>query len=225
MQARVIFSYLSRESDLVALARQIATEAHAGQKRKRSFADYIIHPTRISARLRGAGASEIAQAAALLHDVIEDTHLTEVDLREMFPPQVVDFVKVLSKWWPDGANYEGLDLDQRRYEEGIKSHTDTMVIKLHDISDNLDEDRKTLLSWVSKGNFGDSKVLKTILSMRRSLFRFNNKNRIFAEELINLLSSSSDKHVLDAIKHYRYSSIAADRAIEFTTDLLPDLAI
>lgn len=56
MQTRIILSYLSRESDLVALARQIATQAHAGQKRKRSFADYIIHPTRISARLRGAGA-------------------------------------------------------------------------------------------------------------------------------------------------------------------------
>lgn len=222
---RVIYAYLSRndgESDLVALARQIATQAHAGQKRKRSFADYIIHPTRISARLRGAGASEIAQAAALLHDVIEDTHITEEDLREMFPPQVVEFVKALSKWWPDGASYEGLDVDQKKYEEQIKAHQDTMMIKLHDISDNLDEDRRTLLKWVQKVNNGDfinnNDGRKNILSIRRSLFRFNKKNKPFAEELVSILSSSKDRHILDAIKHYQYSALAADKAVDIATE-------
>lgn len=59
----------------VELARQIATTAHAGQTDK-AGRPYIDHPRRVASRL----VDLQEQAAAWLHDVIEDTGVTAVDL-------------------------------------------------------------------------------------------------------------------------------------------------
>lgn len=48
-------------------AREIATEAHAGQRDK-AGADYVTHPLRVAAAVEG----ETRKIVALLHDVVED---------------------------------------------------------------------------------------------------------------------------------------------------------
>jgi (p)ppGpp synthase/HD superfamily hydrolase len=65
-------------------ATALARRAHAGQTDK-AGRPYIEHPLRVMHRLRG----EYEQLAAILHDVLEDTPVTENDLRSAGCPEPV----------------------------------------------------------------------------------------------------------------------------------------
>ncbi|MCL2147866.1 MAG: HD domain-containing protein [Methanomassiliicoccaceae archaeon] len=74
-------------------ALRIATEAHEGQKDK-SGMDYILHPIAVS----GYCVTPAGRIAALLHDVVEDTHVTLGDLRAAgFSEDIVTAVDCVSK--------------------------------------------------------------------------------------------------------------------------------
>ena len=61
---------------------QFATKAHEGQKRKYSDEDYISHPIEVAKMVNHRSDNNIQMtAAALLHDVLEDTKVTHSELR------------------------------------------------------------------------------------------------------------------------------------------------
>lgn len=79
------------------LAFDVAVDAHKEQRRKSGEA-YIFHPiavAKIVASEIGLGATSIA--AALLHDVVEDTPITVEDIERMFNPKVAQLVEGLTK--------------------------------------------------------------------------------------------------------------------------------
>ena len=61
---------------------KFAKEAHAGQKRKYTGEDYIVHPIEVSQIVKRHRGSLPMQLAALLHDVLEDTDVTALELFE-----------------------------------------------------------------------------------------------------------------------------------------------
>ncbi|MFM8361791.1 MAG: RelA/SpoT family protein [Haliscomenobacter sp.] len=78
-------------------AYETAVQAHSEQRRK-SGEPYILHPiavARICAEEIGLGPTAIV--AALLHDVVEDTHLTLSDIRRDFGDRVAQIVDGLTK--------------------------------------------------------------------------------------------------------------------------------
>lgn len=82
---------------LVNKAFELAREAHKGVRRK-SGEPYILHPlavARIAAEEIGLGSTGVA--AALLHDVIEDTDYTYEDLEAIFGKKVASIVDGLTK--------------------------------------------------------------------------------------------------------------------------------
>src|ERR1700760_1628551 len=84
-------------SELISHALAAATEAHAGQTRNGSGGlAYIEHPRMVAATLAAAGYPEPTLAAALLHDVVEDSETTVEDLRGEFGDQIADLVAALS---------------------------------------------------------------------------------------------------------------------------------
>ncbi|HXF30398.1 MAG TPA: HD domain-containing protein [Solirubrobacterales bacterium] len=84
-------------SELIARALARATAAHAGQVRNGSGGlPYIEHPRMVAATLAARDYDETTLAAALLHDVIEDSDATVEDLRGEFGDQVADLVAALS---------------------------------------------------------------------------------------------------------------------------------
>jgi GTP diphosphokinase / guanosine-3',5'-bis(diphosphate) 3'-diphosphatase len=93
-------SYRSLTDDdkkLIRLAFDTAVEAHKDQRRKSGEA-YIFHPiavAKIVASEIGLDATSIA--AALLHDVVEDTKFTLEDIEKMFGPTVKKIVDGLTK--------------------------------------------------------------------------------------------------------------------------------
>lgn len=84
-------------SELIARALAKATEAHAGQIRNGSGGlPYIEHPRMVAAALATRGYAEPTLAAALLHDVIEDSDTTIEDLRAEFGEEIGALVATLS---------------------------------------------------------------------------------------------------------------------------------
>jgi (p)ppGpp synthase/HD superfamily hydrolase len=73
-------------------ALQIAAQAHEGRKDKEGL-PYVLHPLRVMLAVEG----EEAQIVAVLHDVIEDTSVTEEDLRQAgFGERVVAAVRCVT---------------------------------------------------------------------------------------------------------------------------------
>lgn len=82
---------------LIRLAFDTALEAHKSMRR-RSGEPYIYHPiavAQIAAEEIGLGATSIV--CALLHDVVEDTHLSLEDIRGLFGPKVEKIIDGLTK--------------------------------------------------------------------------------------------------------------------------------
>ncbi|WP_031425335.1 RelA/SpoT family protein [Flavimarina sp. Hel_I_48] len=95
---RISYRTLSDEDKkMIRQAFEIAVDAHKDQRRKSGEA-YIFHPlavARIVASEIGMDATSIA--AALLHDVVEDTPYTLEDINEMFGETVTRIVDGLTK--------------------------------------------------------------------------------------------------------------------------------
>jgi len=95
---RISYQTLSPDDKkLIRKAFDVAVDAHQDQRRKSGEA-YIFHPiavAKIVASEIGLGATSIA--AALMHDVVEDTDVTVEDIEKMFNPKVAQLVEGLTK--------------------------------------------------------------------------------------------------------------------------------
>ena len=100
-QATILYSalsdYLSQdEVELVKKAYKIADKAHSGQYRKSGEA-YISHPMSVALILAELKLDYLCIVAAILHDCIEDTSVTNEDVKNEFGEQVAHIVEGVSK--------------------------------------------------------------------------------------------------------------------------------
>ncbi len=86
----------SDEVSLIEKAYQTASEAHKGQVRK-SGEPYIIHPLCVGIILADLEMDKETIVAGLLHDVLEDTIMTEEEMREQFGEDVTLLVDGVTK--------------------------------------------------------------------------------------------------------------------------------
>ncbi len=88
--------YDGGERDLLLKAYDFAKAAHKNQKRA-SGEPYFIHPCAVAEILTELGLNAVTIAAALLHDVIEDTSTTAEDLRREFGEETFSLVEGVTK--------------------------------------------------------------------------------------------------------------------------------
>ncbi|PQZ92179.1 phosphohydrolase [Arthrobacter sp. MYb227] len=118
------------------IAQDIACNAHLGQTDK-AGADYILHPERVAATVRGLGGDDCAVAAAWLHDVLEDCDVTAEDLTAAeIPAQVITAVQAVTK-------RSGEPLDD--YCARVAANPTALLVKRGDLADNTDPARTALL--------------------------------------------------------------------------------
>ena len=86
----------SDDISLIEKAYRVAADAHKDQKRK-SGEPYIIHPLCVAIILADLELDKESIAAGLLHDVVEDTVMTEEELTEEFGPEVSLIVSGVTK--------------------------------------------------------------------------------------------------------------------------------
>lgn len=109
-------------------ALKIATQAHKGQK-DLAGVDYIKHPKKVASFLN----SDEEKAVAYLHDVLEDTYITEKDLLQMgIPNDIIIAVKVLTKEKCEPYT---------KYIERIKENKLACKVKIADLKHNMDLSR------------------------------------------------------------------------------------
>lgn len=82
---------------IVDVAARIAIQAHATQTRKSDKFPYIIHPFMVAMKVRQHGFSDEVVAAAVLHDVLEDTTVTAAELRGAVGDKVLALVQAVSE--------------------------------------------------------------------------------------------------------------------------------
>jgi (p)ppGpp synthase/HD superfamily hydrolase len=126
--------------DLYTRALMFAVKAHGDQKRRFTHEPYVVHPIAVSMIVRGAlerdynsQVVEEVMAAALMHDVLEDTDVTEAEMQEKFGPTVTDLVKEVTDVLQLG-NREVRTAANR--EHIAKASFFGKTIKLADLMDN-----------------------------------------------------------------------------------------
>ncbi len=94
------------DRERVARAHALAARAHEGQRRL-SGDPYLVHPEAVASTLADLHLDADAIAAALLHDVLEDTDVTAETLRQEFGPTVEKLVQGVTKLGRIHARPEG----------------------------------------------------------------------------------------------------------------------
>jgi len=131
------------------LVKKYADEAHGDQTRKYTPDRYIVHPVRVMKICQEYDASLPVLAAALLHDVLEDTPVQPNEMREFLTSimevdeanRTLKLVRELTDVYIK-KDYPRLNRDQRKQKEldRIKKISpQAQTIKYADIMDNCQE--------------------------------------------------------------------------------------
>ncbi len=103
----------SFDLDMIKLAYEFASRAHAGQKRA-TGEDYITHPLAVAKRLAEEHLDQATVIAGLLHDVPEDTSVTIEQVEKEFGSEVAGIVNGVTKLGT--LKYRGIE----RYAENLR---------------------------------------------------------------------------------------------------------
>jgi (p)ppGpp synthase/HD superfamily hydrolase len=86
----------ARELPLTRAALEFAELRHAGQRRLSNGAPFLMHTVEVASLLEREGYPDHVVAAAVLHDVLEDSDTERAELSERFGPAVSDLVALVS---------------------------------------------------------------------------------------------------------------------------------
>jgi len=121
--------------NVVAKALDFATKAHGDQVRKYTGEPYTNHLVEVMNIVRTVKSDDSMLAAALLHDTIEDTSVTEADVKKEFGDRIAQLVVELTDISKpeDGnrATRKAMDRDKL-----AKVSDDAQTIKLADLISN-----------------------------------------------------------------------------------------
>jgi (p)ppGpp synthase/HD superfamily hydrolase len=171
---------------------EFADNAHGEQKRKYSPDKYIVHPIRVMETCRRVTNDPCILAAALLHDVLEDTEVTASEMERFLKTQmnddmalrtlqlVIDLTDVYVK-----KDYPKLNRRSRKSKELIrleKTSPDAQTIKYADIIDNSKE--------IVEHDPDFARVF--LFECRTNLKKMDKGNQELYKEAINVVNGSID---------------------------------
>lgn len=125
----------SDDFELLGKAFWLAATAHDGQRRKYTGEPYLVHPAEVAALVYENGGDAEMMAAALLHDVVEDTDVTIDGIAELCGPNVAGLVLALTdvSRSEDGNRAARKAKDRQHLQ---KQCGDAKTIKLADLISN-----------------------------------------------------------------------------------------
>ena len=131
-------TYIGKDYALLKRAYDFARKAHTNQKRA-SGEEYFIHPCTVAGILIDLGLDAATVAAAFLHDVIEDTSVSEGDIRKEFGDEVLELVVGVTKL--DKISFTSKEEEQaenfRKIFVAMAKDIRVIIIKLADRLHNM----------------------------------------------------------------------------------------
>ncbi len=122
---------------LIEQAEMLARAAHAGMCRpNRARQPCVEHLAEVASLVERAGGSVEAVAAVWLHDIVEDTGLTLIDIRQRFGVRIHNLVDGLT----DPPDFADLPLAERKPAQARRLRTrcsQTRLVKLADQYSNV----------------------------------------------------------------------------------------
>lgn len=100
------------DTKLIMKAYNFAEEKHHNQYRK-SGESYIIHPLNVAYILAQIGLDDNTICAALLHDVVEDTDVTNEDIKKQFGEEIAEMVAGVTKL----SNMQFTSVEEQQVED------------------------------------------------------------------------------------------------------------
>ena len=151
--ARVRATDPEADTDLLHRAYEFSALEHAGQTRQ-SGEQYITHPLEVAALVADMKLDNVAIAASLLHDVVEDTLTTIENVRELFGPEVAHVVEGVTKisTIPFSSSEERQAENFRKMLLAMVDDVRVILVKLADrlhnmrTLDHLSEDQRVKIS-------------------------------------------------------------------------------
>lgn len=130
--------------DLIEKAMRVAVEAHWNQQRKGDDLPYILHPLMVALKLVKNDFTDKVIAAALTHDVLEDTDCPEEKLREELGDDVLEIVKTVS-------NDKSLPWEEKKkkYVESVRKGS--VAAKAVAVADKIDNLKSFLIAYEKQG--------------------------------------------------------------------------
>lgn len=189
--------------EILEKVREYADHAHGDQMRKYSDERYIVHPVRVMETVRDYISDPPVLAAALLHDVLEDTDVTSDEMKAFLftvmnrqdAERTIDLVEELTDVYIK-RNFPRLNRKSRRHKEVERlaaASAEAQTIKYADVMDNSADiaendpdfalmylrESKYLLQQMEKGN--------TLLKQRSTQEVDDHLKRIFKNANITSL--------------------------------------
>ncbi len=138
LEQQVAESPRNYDLDLLRRAYKLAEASHKGQRRK-SGEPYITHPVAVAELLLELGMDTETLAAAIMHDVVEDTEVTLEQLTQQFGPDIAQLVDGVTKLTQ--INFSSIEERQaenlRKMLFAMSKDIRVMVIKLCDRLHNM----------------------------------------------------------------------------------------
>lgn len=133
------------EPSLLEKAARIAAVAHKDQLRKEGPYPYIEHPVLIALELEKHGFGDEVVAAALVHDVLEDTDYPEADMRAALGEEVMAIVDSVTN--DDSLSWEG---KKKKYIETVRAGS--VGAKAVATADKIANARSLLTAYATQGS-------------------------------------------------------------------------
>ena len=128
-----------------------AIKAHAGTERRGKGFPYIIHPMEAAEIVATMTADQELLAAAVLHDVVEDTDITVEELRAEFGDRIADLVASESDTFQEGLS-EAESWHDRKLEGIERLRHASRDIKIVALGDKLSNMRAIARDYSLQGD-------------------------------------------------------------------------
>lgn len=179
--------YTRAEAERVVLALEIAKKYHQGQYRA-DGSPYAVHPIRVALLcLEYEDPTPDVLITALLHDILEETSITEAEIASTFGEPVVSYIRAVTSRRSDTETPE--DRKRRKLEKWRSLMNEKHDVRIVKVFDNLDN----MICW----KFIDPKSPKA-----KKISRWLMQARDLFLPLARITSGDAYRLVLDELRFY-----------------------
>lgn len=136
---------MNKNPSLIEKAMRVAVRAHLGQTRKESDLPYIGHPFMVAFKLVKYNFSDVVIAAALVHDVLEDTDFSKEELQKELGDEVTNIIEKIT--YGKSLSWEE---KRKKYVEVVRGSSEG--VKAVSVADKIHNLESILIAYQEQGH-------------------------------------------------------------------------